>query len=43
MRAVRHCPVDVTPVVEERIDVVELRFRYGEAVVRAVAGSRSSG
>jgi geranylgeranyl reductase family protein len=34
MRAVHHLPVDVTPVVEERIDVVELRFRYGEAVVR---------
>ena len=34
MRAVAHLPVDVTPVVEERIDVVELRFRYGEAVVR---------
>src|SRR5262249_58376631 len=34
MRAVHHLPVDVTPVVEERIDVVELRFRYGDAVVR---------
>src|SRR5262249_41679897 len=34
MRAVHHLPVDVTPVVEERIDVVELRFRYGGAVVR---------
>ena len=37
MRAVHHLPVDVTPVVEERIDVVELRFRYGEAVVRRSA------
>jgi geranylgeranyl reductase family protein len=37
MRAVQHLPVDVTPVVEERIDVVELRFRYGEAVVRRSA------
>jgi geranylgeranyl reductase family protein len=34
MRAVHHLPIDVTPVVEERIDVVELRFRYGDAVVR---------
>jgi geranylgeranyl reductase family protein len=34
MRAVHHLPVDVTPVVEEHIDVVELRFRYGDAVVR---------
>ncbi len=34
MRAVRHCPVDPDPVVEERIDTVELRFRYGDTVVR---------
>jgi geranylgeranyl reductase family protein len=33
MRAVRQCPVDPTPVVEELIDEVELRFRYGAAVV----------
>ena len=33
MRAVRQCPVDPTPVVEELVDVVELRFRYGAAVV----------
>jgi geranylgeranyl reductase family protein len=34
MRAVQHLPVDVRPVVEEHIDTAELRFRYGEAVVR---------
>ena len=34
LRAVRQCPVDPTPVVEEWIDLVELRFRYGDAVVR---------
>ncbi len=34
MRAVRRCPVDVTPVVEEEVDLVELRFRYGDTVVR---------
>src|SRR4051795_11466147 len=34
MRAVRHCPVDPSPVVEEEVDVVELRFRFGAAVVR---------
>src|SRR3954469_9592134 len=34
MRAVRQCPVDVTSVVEEEVDLVELRFRYGDAVVR---------
>ena len=28
LRAVRQCPVDPTPVVEESIDQVELRFRY---------------
>src|SRR3978361_692021 len=33
MRAVRQCPVDPTPVVEELIDQVELRFRYGPSVV----------
>ena len=34
MRAVRRCPVDPSPVVEEEVDLVELRFRYGDAVVR---------
>jgi geranylgeranyl reductase family protein len=34
MRAVHQCPVDPTPVVEEVIDTVELRFRYEDAVVR---------
>jgi geranylgeranyl reductase family protein len=34
MRAVRNCPVDPSPVVEEEVDVVELRFRYRDAVVR---------
>src|SRR5690242_20588541 len=34
MRAVRRCPVDPRPVVEEEVDLVELRFRYGDAVVR---------
>jgi geranylgeranyl reductase family protein len=34
MRAVRQCPVDPTPVVEEEVDVLELRFRYDDAVVR---------
>ena len=33
MRAVRQCPVDPTPVVEELVDQVELRFRYRAAVV----------
>jgi geranylgeranyl reductase family protein len=33
LRAVRQCPVDPTPVVEEYIDEIELRFRYGAAVV----------
>jgi geranylgeranyl reductase family protein len=33
LRAVRQCPVDPTPVVEELVDQVELRFRYGPAVV----------
>jgi geranylgeranyl reductase family protein len=35
MRAVRQCPVDPTPVVEELIDKVELRFRYGPAVTHS--------
>jgi geranylgeranyl reductase family protein len=34
MRAVRQCPVDPSPVVEEEVDLVELRFRYGESVLR---------
>jgi geranylgeranyl reductase family protein len=34
LRAVRQCPVDPSPVVEEEVDVVELRFRYRNAVVR---------
>jgi len=34
MRAVRQCPVDPRPVVEEEVDTVELRFRYGDGVVR---------
>ena len=33
-RAVKLCAVDPTPVVEEQVDVVELRFRYSETVVR---------
>ena len=33
-RAFTQCPVDVTPVVEEEVDLVELRFRFGDAVVR---------
>jgi geranylgeranyl reductase family protein len=33
-RAFLRCPVDPTPVVEELVDLVELRFRYGDAVVR---------
>src|SRR6266550_1111889 len=37
-RAVAHCPVDPASVVEERVDVVELRFRYGDKVER-VAGA----
>ena len=36
-RAARVCPVDVSPVVEEEVDLVELRFRYGDAVVRRAA------
>src|ERR1700733_5121010 len=34
LRAVRQCPMDPTPVVEGPVDLVELRFRYGDAVVR---------
>jgi len=34
LRAVRQCPVDPSPVVEERVDMLELRFRFGETVVR---------
>jgi geranylgeranyl reductase family protein len=37
MRAVRQCPVDPSPVVEEEVDIVELRFRYGSAVERRSA------
>jgi geranylgeranyl reductase family protein len=33
-RAVLHCPVDPSPVVEEEVDLVELRFRYGDSVTR---------
>ncbi len=33
-RAAKNCPVDPSPVVEEEVDLVELRFRYGDAVVR---------
>ena len=33
LRAVRQCPVDPTPVVEEWIDEIELRFRYKSSVV----------
>ena len=33
-RAFRRSPVDPTAVVEERVDIVELRFRYRDAVVR---------
>ena len=36
-RAERLCPVDISPVVEEEVDLVELRFRYGDAVVRCAA------
>ena len=35
IRAVRQCPVDPTPVVEELVDAVQIRFRYREAVVRS--------
>jgi geranylgeranyl reductase family protein len=33
LRAVRQCPVDPTPVVEEWVDQIELRFRYKACVV----------
>jgi geranylgeranyl reductase family protein len=33
-RALNSCPVDPTPVVEEIVDVVELRFRYLDSVER---------
>jgi geranylgeranyl reductase family protein len=36
-RAFAQCPVDPTPVVEEEVDLVELRFRFGDAVVRHAA------
>jgi geranylgeranyl reductase family protein len=36
-RAARACPVDVSPVVEEEVDLVELRFRYRDSVVRSAA------
>jgi geranylgeranyl reductase family protein len=34
MRAVLQCPVDPGPVVEAEVDVLELRFRYGDVVER---------
>src|SRR3954471_6792190 len=34
MRAARQLPVDPSPVVEEEVDLVELRFRYGDTVLR---------
>jgi len=37
LRAVRQCPVDPGPVVEEEVDLVELRFRFGDSVVRRAA------
>jgi geranylgeranyl reductase family protein len=33
-RAFLQCPVDPTPVVEEEVDIVELRFRYHDSVER---------
>ncbi|HEV2592168.1 MAG TPA: geranylgeranyl reductase family protein [Gaiellaceae bacterium] len=36
-RASRACPVDVSPVVEEEVDIVELRFRYDDTVVRTAS------
>jgi geranylgeranyl reductase family protein len=33
-RALLQCPVDPSPVVEQEVDVVELRFRYGDSVER---------
>jgi geranylgeranyl reductase family protein len=35
LRAVRQCPVDPSPVVEEFVDKVELRFRYRSVVVQS--------
>src|SRR6266404_5975386 len=37
VRAVRQCPIDPAPVVEAEVDVLELRFRYGDAVERRSA------
>ncbi|HEV7640009.1 MAG TPA: geranylgeranyl reductase family protein [Gaiellaceae bacterium] len=34
VRAVRQCPVDPSPVVEAEVDLLELRFRYGDSVER---------
>ena len=36
-RAFVRCPVDPTPVVEEKVDLVELRFRYGDGSCAAPA------
>lgn len=36
-RAVQQCPVDPSPVVEEDVDRMELRFRYGPSVLRTAA------
>jgi geranylgeranyl reductase family protein len=36
-RAFAQCPVDPSPVVEDEVDLVELRFRYGDSVVRRAA------
>jgi geranylgeranyl reductase family protein len=33
-RALLECPVDPSPVVEEEVDVIEIRFRYSDAVER---------
>ncbi|MDX6451921.1 MAG: hypothetical protein QOH16_1970 [Gaiellaceae bacterium] len=37
VRAVRQCPIDPSPVVEAEVDVLELRFRYRDAVERRAA------
>lgn len=37
MRAVRQCPVDPSPVVEEEVELLELRFRFDDAVERRAA------
>jgi geranylgeranyl reductase family protein len=34
VRALQQCPVDPSPVVEEDVDRMELRFRYGPSVLR---------